>query len=88
MAHPIGFPLANCILQRPPGMTAEECGSLEVYRDGRQCISRWQLTDAELEELKRNGGKLYVWILIDPQPPVALSPFEPRATPDQEKKAP
>lgn len=79
MAHPIGFGEANCILQRPEGMTAEECVSLEVFRDGKYCVSRWQLNDDDMEELKRNGGKIYLMVVGATQPPVAVAvktPFE------------
>ena len=78
MANQIGFREANCILERPKGMTAEECSSLEVYRDGQYVISRWQLTDEELDELKRNGGKVYLLILGATMPPACVavkSPF-------------
>ena len=77
MAHPIGFREANNILERPTGMTKDECSSLEVYRDGQYCISRWQLTDQELEELKKNGGKMYVLIVGSTQPPVCITPITP-----------
>lgn len=82
MAHPIGFPQANNILGRPPGVSAEDCASLEVFQNGKQCISRWQLTESELEQLKRNGGKLYLWVWGATQPPIYVSsedPFTPRA---------
>ena len=79
MAHPIGFAEANSILQRPPDMTAKECVSLEVFRDGKYVVSRWQLNDEELEELKRNGGKVYLMLLGVTQQPAAVcvkSPFK------------
>jgi len=84
MSHPIGFPQANGILERPKGTTKEECSSLEVYRDGMRCISRWQLTDEEIEELKKNGGKLYLWVWMgDTQPPVYVSPQNPWSGEDE-----
>jgi hypothetical protein len=79
MAHPIGFKEATDILQRPAGMSADECKSLEVFRDGKYCISRWQFTDEELDELKRNGGKVYLLVMGKAQPPAfvgAMSPFQ------------
>ncbi len=79
MSHPIGFAQANTMLMRPLGMTAEQCASLEVFRGEGQCISRWQFTDAELDELKRNGGKCYVQLWGDTQPPVYISPITPFA---------
>ncbi len=41
MAQPIPFREANGILGRPAGMTAEECKSVECFRDGEHCITRW-----------------------------------------------
>lgn len=78
MAHPIPFRQANQILRRPDGMTSEECASLEVFNDGKLIASRWQLDDDEIEELKRNGGKLYLIIWGQMHPPIApvvKSPF-------------
>lgn len=77
MAHPIGFREANGIIQRPTNLSAVECSSLELFRDGKYCISRWQLTDEELEELKRNGGKIYLEVMGVTQPPVLISVLTP-----------
>lgn len=77
MAHPIGFPQANCILARPPDMAEEECASLEVFRNGEVCVSKWQLTDEELEALRKNGGKVFVLVWGATQPPVAITPINP-----------
>jgi len=71
MAHPIPFKQANQILRRPESMTAEECCSLEVCNTGDGFISRWQLEDREIEELKRNGGKIYIVIWGQIHPPIA-----------------
>ena len=43
MPTPIKFPEANKELLKPANMTDEECGSLWVYNDGRECISCWRL---------------------------------------------
>lgn len=79
MAHSIGFAQANKILQRPPTMTPEQCSSVEVYLDSENCVTRWQLTDEELADLKGNGGKLYLRFFMPGMPPVIVgtkSPFE------------
>lgn len=86
MAHPIGFPEANDIIGRPPGMTAEECSSLELFRDGQYCVSRWQFTDEEIEELKRNSGKCYVMVMGATQPPVMITSISPFTYQDASKK--
>lgn len=36
------FEQATKELQRPACMTDEECGSLPVYTDGKQCVSCWK----------------------------------------------
>lgn len=87
MAHSIPFAQANNILGAPKGMTQEECNSLELYRDGRYCISKWQFTDEEIEELKRNGGKMYLWVLGSNMQPVIVSALDPWRTLDENKKA-
>ena len=79
MVFPIGFAEANDIIGRPPGTTPEQCKSLEVYRDKHNIVSRWQLTDEDIDELKKNGGKIYLCIWGKETPPVMLSvltPFE------------
>lgn len=41
---PIKFEESNKTLLKPSSMTDEECSSLPVFTDGRQCISCWRLT--------------------------------------------
>lgn len=80
MAHQIGFREANDIVKPPEGMSPAECMSLEVFRNEKYCISRWQFTNEELEELKKNGGKAYLVFLSQTQPPVridVMTPFRP-----------
>jgi hypothetical protein len=84
--HPIGFAQANHILGRPVGTTEKECASLEVYRDGTYVISRWQFTDEELVELKRNGGKMYLMVQGVTMPPVCpcvMTPFAEEENKDE-----
>lgn len=59
------------ILGRPQSMTAQECKSLEVFIGEGRCVSRWQLSDEDLEALNRNGGKIYIMIWGEGQPPIA-----------------
>jgi hypothetical protein len=78
MAHPVGFREANTMLKKPEGSTSEECTDLEVYKDGKYTISRWQLSDEELIALQKNGGKLYLMFWGNTHPPVlpiVKSPF-------------
>lgn len=77
---PTDFNESNTVLNKPDGMTDEECGALPVFRDGKQCISCWELSDDDLININQNR-KVYLGILSGAtQPPVYLtteSPFEP-----------
>ena len=59
-------------------MTDEECGSLHIYTDGKQCISCWEPTEEEIKSIVENKK---VWISVHSgytQPPILLlgdSPF-------------
>lgn len=78
LAHPIPFAEANKVLGRPPGLTAEECTSLEVFTDGSYCVSRWQLSDDDMKQLYSNGGKLYVLVYSGAsQPPIRVQAHSP-----------
>ncbi|MPM95042.1 hypothetical protein SDC9_142193 [bioreactor metagenome] len=70
--EPIKFKEANCELKKPSDMTDEECSSLPVYRDGRDCISCWKLSFIERFRALIFGriwlGVLNGWT----QPPVRL----------------
>lgn len=70
--EPIKFPEANQHLQKPEGMTDEECGPLPVYNDGRQSISCWKLSLRErLYALL--FGRVWLYVMFGhTQPPVAL----------------
>jgi len=44
---------------------------LRVYSNGTSCISCWQLSEAELQEIIDSGGKLFISVMFGPtQPPV------------------
>jgi hypothetical protein len=77
MSHPIPFRQCNSIIKKPDGFTSKECCDLELYRDGKYCISKWQFTDIEIEELKKNNGKCFVWVLGETMPPIYISPTDP-----------
>ena len=70
--NPIKFKEANGTLQKPESMTDEECQSLPVFRDGKQCISCWKLTWKEKLFILLYGR---VWLSVfsgNTQPPVWL----------------
>ena len=69
----IKFKEANKNLLKPESMTDEECGSLWVYSDGRECISCWRLTWKERIKALL-FGKLWLSVLSGhTQPPVWLA---------------
>ena len=69
---PTQFPESTKTLQRPDGMTEQECGPLPVYNDGTQSVSCWQMTWRERFSALFFGR---VWLTVVfgyTQPPVAL----------------
>ena len=76
-ARPIAFDEMNATLERPAGMSEEECGELPVFRDGQKCVSCWRLPPAQLEEVARTG---VVWVGVCAgwsQPPIFVSGTRP-----------
>lgn len=75
----IEFKEQNAVLGKPAGMTDEECKPLPVFRDGKQCVSVWELSPEELEFINQTKV-VYLGVLSgNTQPPVFLtveSPFE------------
>ena len=67
---PIKFKEANKNLLKPQDMTDEECSSLWVYTDGRECISCWKMNFRQrLSALIH--GKVWLSVLSGyTQPPV------------------
>ena len=70
---PIDFPQSTKVLQRPSTMTEQECQSLHVWNDGKQCVSCWKLSFKERMNVLFNG-KVWLGVLSGKtQPPVFLS---------------
>lgn len=70
---PIDFPQSTKVLQRPSIMTDEECQSLHVWNDGKQCVSCWKPTIAERMKILF-GGNVWLGVLSGKsQPPVFVS---------------
>ena len=71
--QPIDFKEKTKVLQKPAGMTDEECQPLPVWNaDGKTCISCWK---ASLIERIRFlfTGKIWLWVIFGHiQPPVCL----------------
>ena len=67
---PIKFKEATKNLLKPENMTDEECSSLWVYNDGRECVSCWRLTWKERIKALL-FGKVWLSVLSGfTQPPV------------------
>ncbi len=69
---PVNFPERNMTLHKPENMTDEECQPLEIYTDGKKCISKWKLSFKERIQVLFKG---HVWLWIfsgHTQPPVSL----------------
>ena len=69
---PIQFKQANKNLSKPTGMTDDECGSLPVHSDGKECISLWKMTWKERFSAFFFGR---IWLFVvsgQTQPPVSL----------------
>ncbi len=50
-----------------------EVSDLATVNTGHSIISGWQLEPWELDDLKENGGVVYICILGSVQPPIAVS---------------
>lgn len=69
---PINFDESNRTLQKPAGMTDDECGPLPIFTNGEQCISCWRPSLRERLSILI-FGKVWVWVWFGKtQPPVAL----------------
>lgn len=67
---PIKFKEATKNLLKPENMTDEECSSIWVYNDGRECVSCWRLTWKERIKALL-FGKVWLGVLSGfTQPPV------------------
>lgn len=67
---PIKFKEANKNLLKPQNMTDEECSSLWVFTDGRECISCWKMSFKQRLSALIHGK---VWLSVlsgHTQPPV------------------
>lgn len=70
---PIDFPQSTKVLQKPSTMSDNECSSLHVWNDGKQCVSCWKPTFKERINILF-GGKVWLGVLSGKtQPPVFVS---------------
>ncbi|MCK5607126.1 hypothetical protein KAR91_34905 [Candidatus Pacearchaeota archaeon] len=74
---PIEFDEQSAVLGKPASMTDKECSSLPCFRDGVNVISKWELTEEELEEIKKTKC-IYVNVLSGKSsPPIKPDVFTP-----------
>lgn len=59
---PIDFKQSTKVLQKPSTMTDNECASLHVWSDGKQCVSCWNPTIKERLNILF-GGKVWLGVL-------------------------
>lgn len=66
---PITFKYQSCILEKPKDMTDEECAPLPVFIQGTAKISKWELSEKEIGQVKKEG---FIWIIVygDIHPPI------------------
>lgn len=73
---PIKFEEQTKELQKPSSMTDDECGSLPVFCDGNECVSKWKMSFAERLHCLFRG---FIWVRIfsgNTQPPILIEPRE------------
>lgn len=75
MAEPCSFEGETHVLDKPKGMTRDQCVPLNVklitYDDSIAFMSCWKLTQEELDEVNRTGK---IWLIVlSSMPPVIVS---------------
>lgn len=77
----IKFPEQNIVFTKPEGWTDEQCGSLPAYQGNGEIVSCWELSPDEIMTLRQNGGKLWLGICSNVQPPIFLTVTSPFVAP-------
>lgn len=68
MGQPINFAGSNVVMHAPAG--AENVQDMHVFRTRHSCVSCWEFSAAELEEINRTG-RIFLSVLAGgQQPPV------------------
>jgi len=68
MGTPVEFDGQNFVLQPPRG--AENIRPLPIFRNGKCCVSCWELSDEEIAEIMKSRRVYLSVVLGDTQPPV------------------
>jgi hypothetical protein len=79
---PTSFAESNTVLDKPDEMTREEYHPIqalvsELPNGFYSFISCWKLTQEEMHELQRNGGRIYIKVFGNQMQPIVLSPIKP-----------
>jgi hypothetical protein len=85
---PIKFKESNLKLLPPPGVSDEECGTLDCWTNGEIVISCWEPSEEELKEIIKTKR---VWLGVQgaTAPPVWLAgenPLQPLENKDKNKQ--
>lgn len=80
MAEHVKFPECNFTFTAPPSM-GDGCSDLPVFRTEEQVISCWQPDRQELAEILRTG-RIWLHVVGQEQPLVAVSGWRPFQTPE------
>jgi hypothetical protein len=70
MGRPIKFEGSNAVLTCPPGR--DDVQDMHVFRNGYCCVSCWEFTTEEIEEIARTGRVFLSVFSGRTQPPVYL----------------
>lgn len=76
---PIDFPQRNRILtgqKDDQGNPLDEIIDLPSYTNEQVCVSHWQLTDEEKQQLAESGG-IWVWLIYPAMLPIRISSLCP-----------
>lgn len=73
MGYPVQFKGANSKLLAPKSMDELQCSDLPVFKNGVHCVSCWEFTEKEIEEIIKTK-RVYVSLWSgDTQPPILLA---------------
>lgn len=84
--EPIDFEHSNLTLRKPSDMKDEDCSSLRVFagpirlNSGETCsgfVCCYQMDEADIDELLRNKGKIYIIQLGAGFKPIEPTMFDP-----------
>jgi len=73
----INFKGSNRNLKKPGSLTDKECVSMDIYTNGKQCLSKWKMSFRERLKFLFMG---YVWVWVwsgQTQPPVLITLDDP-----------